>query len=174
MSNIYKPIQVAGIVHDSIVDGPGIRYVLFVQGCPHHCNGCHNPESWPFEGGMERSAEEIFSEIQKNPLVRGVTFSGGEPFSQADALLPLAIMLKEAGYELAIYTGGVFEDILSQGTSEQRELLGNADTLIDGPFLKQKRNLSLKFRGSENQRILNVSASLAEGKAVWEESARWV
>ena len=175
MSNICKKtLRVAGSIQDSIVDGPGIRYTLFVQGCPHHCPGCHNPESWDFQGGTEREIDEIFSEIQKNPLVRGVTFSGGEPLSQAGPLSELARMLKESGYEIAIYTGWVFEDLLQGASPEQLALLQCADVLIDGPFLQDQRNLSLKFRGSKNQRILNLPQSLQAGKGVWEESPRWI
>lgn len=175
MSNICKKtLRVAGSIQDSIVDGPGIRYTLFVQGCPHHCPGCHNPESWDFQGGTEREIDEIFSEIQKNPLVRGVTFSGGEPLSQAEPLSELARMLKESGYEIAIYTGWIFEDLLQSASPEQLALLQCADVLIDGPFLQDQRNLSLKFRGSKNQRILNLPQSLQAGKGVWEKSPRWI
>ena len=167
------PIRVAGVANDSIVDGPGIRTTIFVQGCPHHCFGCHNPETWPFEGGTEMSAEELFAIVRKNPLCHGVTFSGGEPFAQAEALLPLAKLLKEAGYELASYTGYTFEQLL-QGSEAQRALMRAVDVLIDGPFVLSQRSLELNFRGSRNQRVLNMAESLARGEAVPETSGRWL
>ena len=145
---------------DSIVDGPGIRLAIFVQGCCHHCEGCHNPESWAFGAGTDMSVEELFAMVKANPLCRGVTFSGGEPFCQAGALVPLAENLKAAGYELASYSGYTFEQLLA-GTPEQKALLA-------------QRNLDLLFRGSENQRILDVPKSLAAGSAVWCTAPRWV
>ena len=166
-------IRLAGMTRDSIVDGPGIRTTFYVQGCPHHCPGCHNPETWPFEGGAERTAEELFAVVRENPLCRGVTFSGGEPFAQAEALLPLALLLKDAGYEVASYTGYLYEQ-LAAGTQAQRELLRHIDVLIDGPFILAQRSLELNFRGSRNQRVLNVPESLKQGKAVEETSPRWL
>ncbi len=166
-------IRIAGITGDSIVDGPGIRTTFYVQGCPHHCPGCHNPETWPFEGGQFRSPEELFEIVRKNPLCRGVTFSGGEPFAQAVALLPLARMLRSAGYELASYTGYTFEQLM-QGTEAQRMLLQEVDVLIDGPFVLAERSLDLNFRGSRNQRVLNVKESLKNKAAVFETSKRWL
>ena len=111
MSN---PIRLAGVVRESIVDGPGIRFVVFVQGCPHHCEGCHNPQSHDFSGGYDCEPEKILAEIRKNPLLDGVTFSGGEPLCQAAALLPLAKEIKKMGLNLFIYTGSVFESLLTQ------------------------------------------------------------
>ncbi len=166
-------IRTAGITRDSIVDGPGIRTTIYVQGCPHHCPGCHNPETWPFEGGKWMEPEELLAIIAGNPLCRGVTFSGGEPFAQAEALLPLADRLKEQHYELASYTGYLFEDLLS-GTDAQKALLSRLDVLIDGPFILAQRSLELNFRGSRNQRVLNVPESLRQGKAVAETSPRWL
>ena len=166
-------IRIAGMTRDSIVDGPGIRTTFYVQGCPHHCPGCHNPETWPFEGGREMPPEELFAIVQQNPLCRGVTFSGGDPFAQAGALVPLADMLKGAGYEVASYTGYLYEQ-LADGTEDQKALLSRIDVLIDGPFLLAERSLELNFRGSRNQRVLNVPESLRQGKAVAEMSPRWL
>ena len=165
-------LNLAGIVSDSIVDGPGIRTAVFCQGCPHHCPGCQNPETWAFGGGTDMEAEQVLEVIRSNPLCRGVTFSGGEPFAQAGELYPLALALKDLGYETASYTGYLFEDLL-HGTPDQRKLLDVLDVLIDGPFLLAERSLNLRFRGSANQRILNVPASLVEYRAVWETSPRW-
>jgi len=119
------------------------------------------------------SEERIVQIAQGNPLCRGVTFSGGEPFSQAAGFAKLAVLLKEAGYEVASYTGYTFEQLLA-GTEEQRRLLGSIDVLIDGPFLLAQRSLEIAFRGSRNQRILDVPKSLAENKAVEISSGRWL
>ncbi len=163
-----------GFVGDSIVDGPGLRCVLFCQGCPHACPGCHNPETHPFEGGIETDLEELFLRIQGYPLCRAVTFSGGEPFSQAAPLYQLAKALKNAGYELAAYTGYTFEALENSGTTDQKKLLSLLDTLIDGPFIEAEKNLTLRFRGSENQRVLQVKKSLKAGCAIWETAPRWL
>ena len=165
-------LELSGIVSDSIVDGPGIRTTVFSQGCPHHCPGCHNPETWEFGCGTRIPVEAVVEIVQSNPLCRGVTFSGGEPFAQADAFARLAILLKEKGYEVASYTGYTFEALLS-GTEDQKLLLGTLDILIDGPFIQAQKSLEIAFRGSRNQRILDVKKSLAAGKAVETASKRW-
>lgn len=127
-------INVAGIIGESIVDGPGIRLTVFCQGCPHHCPGCQNPETWEFAERTRMRPEQILSMVKQNPLIRGVTLSGGEPFAQAAEHAELAKLLRENGYEVAAYSGYTFEELLD-GTPEQRELLNNIDVLIDGPFL---------------------------------------
>jgi len=166
-------LNLAGIQTDSIVDGPGIRTTFFCQGCPHHCEGCHNPETWPFSGGTPMETEAMVAIVAGNPLCRGVTFSGGEPFAQAEGFLSLAKALKENGYEVASYSGYTFEALL-HGTPAQRALLEHIDVLIDGPFLQQEKSLELAFRGSANQRILDVPKSLASGTPVWVTSPRWL
>lgn len=166
-------IMLAGIVNDSITDGPGIRLTLFTQGCPHHCPGCHNPQTWAFEGGTPVSVDEILQQIKRNPLLKGVTFSGGEPLAQAAALLPLAEEIRNLGLELAIYTGYTFEQLWDEQDPAVMQLLSLADTLIDGPFIMAQRNLELNFRGSANQRIINLPKSLAAGQAVLETNERW-
>ena len=166
-------LDLAGILQDSIVDGPGIRTTVFCQGYPHHCEGCHNPETWEFGCGTPMEVDRVLEIIQSNPMCRGVTFSGGEPFSQAAALAELGGKLKAAGYEVAAYTGYTFEELLT-GTRDQRALLEVLDVLIDGPFILAERSLELNFRGSRNQRVLNVPASLKAGTAVPETSGRWL
>lgn len=166
-------LELADIVTDSIVDGPGIRTTVFCQGCPHHCQGCHNPETWEFGCGTPMEEERIFEIIRRNPLCRGVTFSGGEPFAQPEGFAKLAKLLKAAGYEVASYSGYTFEQLL-RGTPGQRELLENIDVLIDGPFVMAERSLELYFRGSRNQRILDVPKSLAAGHAVETTTKRWL
>ena len=165
-------LELSGIVSDSIVDGPGIRTTIFAQGCPHHCPGCHNPETWDFGCGTLIPVEAVVEIVQSNPLCRGVTFSGGEPFAQAEGFATLARMLKAAGKEVASYSGYTFEQLL-EGTESQRALLETIDVLIDGPFLLAEKTLELPFRGSRNQRILDVPRSLAAGKAVEITTGRW-
>lgn len=165
-------LDLSGIVSDSIVDGPGIRVTVFCQGCPHHCPGCHNPETWEFGCGTPMEEETILEIVRSNPLCRGVTFSGGEPFAQAEGYAKLAKLLKAHRYEVASYSGYTFEQLL-RGTPAQKELLANIDVLIDGPFLMEERSLELSFRGSRNQRILDVPKSLAAGQAVPVAPGRW-
>ncbi len=166
-------LDLSGIISDSIVDGPGIRTTVFSQGCPHHCPGCHNPETWEFGCGTEISEEAVVEIVQSNPLCRGVTFSGGEPFAQAEAFARLAGLLKEKGYEVASYSGYTFEELL-KGTQAQKKLLACIDILIDGRFILAQKSLETVFRGSRNQRILDVSQSLTQGCAVETTSKRWL
>ena len=166
-------LDLSGIVSDSIVDGPGIRTAIFCQGCPHHCPGCHNPETWEFGCGTPMEEETLLEIVESNPLCRGVTFSGGEPFAQAAGFAKLAKLLKEKGYEVASYSGYTFEELL-KGTDDQKKLLGSIDVLIDGRFVQAEKSLELVFRGSRNQRILDVKKSLAAGKAVETISKRWL
>lgn len=165
-------LKLAGIVDDSIVDGPGIRLTVFCQGCPHHCKECQNPETWTFDGGEKMEEEQIVEIAKANPLVKGVTFSGGEPFSQAAGFAKLAKLLKKEGYEVASYTGYTFEQLI-QGTDEQKDLMNNIDILIDGPFIIGLRRLSLNYRGSSNQRIVDARESIREEKAVEVKAPRW-
>ena len=137
---IQQTINIAGIMEDSIVDGPGLRTAIFAQGCPRRCEGCHNPESWAFGTGTDMTVQDLFWRVKKNPLVRGVTFSGGEPFSQAEPFTELAKLLKANGYEVASYTGYTFEELLENGTPAQKQLLAALDILVDGEFvLAQQR-----------------------------------
>ena len=157
-------IRISGIVEESIVDGPGLRYVLFTQGCPHHCKGCHNPTTHPFDGGRMVSPDWVFADVRKNPIVRGATFSSGEPFVQSGKLAPLAERLRAAGYNLTSYTGYLYEELLAD--SRHMPLLRQLDILVDGPFILEEKSLIIRFRGSRNQRIIDVPRSLAEGRVV--------
>lgn len=161
-------LRLAGVVRESIVDGPGIRMTVFVQGCPHHCKGCHNPQSWDFDGGYTGSVERIIEEAKKDPLLQGLTFSGGEPFCQAEPLAKLGKLAHENGLNVMTYTGYTFEQLL-EGFDEKPEwkaLLEQTDYLVDGPFILEQKSLLLHFKGSANQRILDVKESLRQGKAV--------
>ncbi len=164
-------IRTAGIVNDSIVDGPGIRMVLFVQGCPHNCEGCHNPLTHDFDGGEDKTIAEILDKIKSNPLLDGITFSGGEPFCQAGKLAYLGGIVKEWGLNIITYTGYTFEYLIrsSNDDNKYRQLLEVTDYLIDGPFILEKKSMLLKFRGSENQRIIDVPESLKAGRIVQAE-----
>ena len=161
-------IRLAGVVKESIVDGPGLRYTIFVQGCPHGCAGCHNPHTHDFAGGYLADTDGLFADIRKNPLLSGVTYSGGEPFCQCGPLYELGLRLRDAGYHIMTYTGYTFEGLLAGANEENgfARLLAVTDILVDGPFELEKRNLLLKFRGSDNQRILNCQESLNQHKAV--------
>lgn len=156
-------IRIAGTVNDSIVDGPGIRYTIFVQGCPHHCKGCHNPQTHDFNGGIEVTLESLLDEIKKNPLLDGVTFSGGEPFCQAKQLYELGLEIKKLGLNIVTYSGSYLEDLEDNATNDNfyKELLSITDILVDGPFEEDKRNLTLEFRGSENQRVIYLNKNMA-------------
>lgn len=166
-------LKIAGIVNDSITDGPGIRFAIFVQGCPHHCEGCHNPHTWDFAVGESITSEEILGKIKKNPLLSGVTFSGGEPFCQAKALSRLACEIKKLDLEIAVYTGYTIEEILQKNDADEMELLRNIDTLIDGRFVLEKRNIDNKFKGSDNQRVIDVKKTLEQSEVILNTSQRW-
>ena len=161
-------LRVAGVIEESIVDGPGIRFVLFLQGCRLHCPGCQNLHTWDFDGGTSVSADEVLARIMSNPLARGVTFSGGEPFEQAEAVLPLAEELKARGYHLMAFSGYTLEQLLQKPACAA--LLEKLDLLVDGPFIEAQKSLDLRFRGSRNQRILNIPATRSNGwQAVLDE-----
>lgn len=162
----HKKLRIAGTINDSIVDGPGIRYVIFAQGCPHHCPGCHNPETHDFSGGQDADVEQIVAQIGKNPLLSGVTFSGGEPMCQAEALLPIAEEVKRMGKHLMIYTGYLYEKLLEMKDPAVSRLLELADLLVDGPFVLAEKNLTLSFRGSENQRVIDIGKTRDAGTVV--------
>lgn len=158
-------INLYGTVNDSIVDGPGLRYTVFTQGCPHHCLGCHNPQSQKMQGGYFQNIEEILQEIDKNPLLDGVTLSGGEPMIQPIPLIDLIKQVKDRHLHVMIYSGYTYEEIMELGENE-RELLSLCDTLVDGRFVLSLRSLDLLYKGSSNQRIINVQASFQEERVV--------
>lgn len=161
-------LKLAGTVNDSIVDGPGIRFTIFVQGCPHRCKGCHNPQTHDFDGGETVAVESLLEKVKGNPLLDGVTFSGGEPFCQAEQLSELGAEIKKSGMNIVTYTGYTFEYLIENASPENfySALLSVTDYLVDGPFELDKRDILLKFRGSSNQRIIDVKKSLAEKKVV--------
>lgn len=163
-----EQIKIAGIIKESIVDGPGIRLVIFTQGCVHNCIGCHNPETHSFSGGYYMKIDEIMEMIKKNPLLDGITLSGGDPFVQAKACANLANKVQKLGLNVVTYTGYTFDEIIKEMEINHswEQLLRATDILIDGPFNIDKRNLLLKFKGSENQRIIDVKRSLEKNNII--------
>ena len=152
------PLRLHGAVRESIVDGPRLRFVVFVQGCPHHCPGCHNPDSHDPAGGYVSSTTRLWNAIRENPLLRGVTFSGGEPFLWGEELAEIGRAAHEAGLDVMTYSGYTYEILLEKAKTDKnvKKLLTVTDFLVDGPFILAQRDLTLKFRGSTNQRILDV------------------
>lgn len=185
-------ISLFGTVPDSIVDGPGLRYAVFVQGCSHGCPGCHNPESQPAEGGTETALADLLADIEANGLVHDVTLSGGEPFEQAAACAALARALKQRGYGVWSYSGYLYDDLNRRGEAARAErarreeaglagaalvegiaddlavadLLDSIDVLVDGPFIESRKSLELKWCGSSNQRLIDIPATRRTGTVV--------
>jgi anaerobic ribonucleoside-triphosphate reductase activating protein len=158
VSSMDWKLRISGTIGDSIVDGPGLRYVIFTQGCPHHCKGCQNPQTHDLEGGYLADWETILAPLRENPLVFGVTFSGGEPFVQPEPLARLGREVKRLGKHLMIYTGYTYEQLLCLGKEQPavEELLELADLLVDGPYVEKQRDLTLPYRGSANQRVIDL------------------
>ena len=168
LTNALDTINLYGTAPDSIVDGPGLRYAVFVQGCAHRCPGCHNPESQPAVGGTPTAISDVLADIRANKLITGVTLSGGEPFEQPAACATLARALKADGYNLWVYSGYLYEQLLARAEAEPAvaELLAIIDVLVDGPFVEGRKSYALKWRGSDNQRLIDVPRSQAEGRVV--------
>lgn len=161
-------IRIAGVVNDSIVDGPGFRFTVFTQGCPHLCPGCHNPHTHDFAGGRDADTDEIIRQFTSNILLSGITLSGGEPFCQAEGCRVLAEAAKAHGLNVWAYTGYTLEQLTTgfDAHPEWKTLLEQVDVLVDGRFELEKRTLECPWRGSSNQRLLDAKASLAAGVAV--------
>lgn len=164
-----QKLRIAGVTKESVVDGPGLRAVVFFQGCPHRCPGCHNPETWDDKGGYLLSVEEVWASLDYNPLLTGITLSGGEPLLQPAPALTLAGLARAHGGNVVLYTGYKWEEITGFAACKIKELLRLVDLLIDGPFLLEEKE-ELAFRGSRNQRMIDVQASLKTGRlTLWPE-----
>ena len=165
-----KTIRIAGVYRESIVDGPGIRFSIFSQGCRHNCEGCHNPETHDFKGGYDCDIDKIVEEILKNPLLDGVTFTGGDPMVQTEGFYLLAKKIKEKRNDLniLIYTGYTYEELLEISKEDEyaEKLLELTDYIIDGRFVLAERDLSLLFRGSSNQRFIDMNKTRKRGAIV--------
>ena len=158
--------RLSGIVNDSIVDGPGLRLTVFMQGCPYGCLGCHNPQTHDVMGGREADTEEVRAMLKKNPLLDGLTLSGGEPLMQPQAAREMAEMAKAQGLNVWCYTGDTVEHMMLTKDPEIILALEQIDVLVDGPFILEQKSLDLRFRGSRNQRLINMPATLKAGKTV--------
>lgn len=182
-------LRLAGVVRESIVDGPGLRFAIFCQGCPHNCPKCHNQDTHDFSGGYDCDIQKIVNAIEENPLLSGVTFSGGEPSHQPVAFLEIAKKVKSLGLNIWMYSGYTLEELLSRAnstisdldnsnddssqTSEKNEeqvalkgLLSLIDVLVDGKFINELKDLTLPFRGSRNQRIIDMAATKRHNKII--------
>lgn len=161
-------LRISGLVEESIVDGPGLRFVVFTQGCPHRCQGCHNPQTHDFSGGTVTHTDDILRRYRRNPMLQGITLSGGEPFSQPAPLAELCRALKQDDVHVMVYSGYTYEELLDMAAAnpDTDALLSLCDVLVDGRFELATRSLMLKFRGSENQRIIDVPASLKSGHVI--------
>ena len=179
MNTLNSPLSALHLLStypETIVDGEGIRYSIYLAGCSHHCVGCHNPESWNPRAGellTEERIQSIIREIKANPLLDGVTFSGGDPFYNPEAfLLFVKRVKKETGLNIWCYTGYTWNPVSGELAEEQKntpatkELIALFDVLVDGPFVEELKKITLKFRGSSNQRVLDVEKSLSEKKPV--------
>ena len=162
-------MRIANTVSDSIVDGPGLRFTVFTQGCPHRCPGCHNPDTHDPAGGHEAAVDELAEKLLSNPLTDGLTLSGGEPFCQAEECAKLAAAAREKGLNVWTYTGYTYERLISGEVPGAMDLLAQTDVLVDGPFVEAQKSYAALFRGSTNQRLIHVPRSLAAGQVVlWE------
>ena len=182
-------LRLAGVVRESIVDGPGLRFAIFCQGCPHNCPKCHNQDTHDFSDGYDCDIQKIVNAIEENPLLSGVTFSGGEPSHQPVAFLEIAKKVKSRGLNIWMYSGYTLEELLSRAnstisdldnmnenssqTSEKNEeqvalkgLLSLIDVLVDGKFINELKDLTLPFRGSKNQRLIDMAATKRHNKIV--------
>lgn len=159
-----KPLRVVRILEGTSVDGPGLRTSIYFAGCRHMCPGCHNPHTWDFAAGSDMSVDDIMDAVRYNGFP--VTFSGGDPLYQASALIPLAEAIKAEGLGLWCYTGFTYEELLAGADEAVSALLGLIDVLVDGPYIEALRDTALIFRGSSNQRLIDLPASRRSGEIV--------
>ena len=161
-------MKISGLLQDSIVDGPGLRFVVYTQGCEFACKNCHNPATWDINKGEEISTDEIIKQMLKNPLTDGLSISGGEPLMQAEECVKLAEAAKEIGLNVWLFTGYNFNELIELKSKKPKvnKLLQLTDVLVDGRYIDSERSLSLKWRGSRNQRVLDVQKSLAIGQPI--------
>lgn len=166
-------IRLAGVVEESIVDGPGYRMAVFVQGCPHGCPGCHNPKTHDPAGGYLADTDAIIAKLGKNPLVRGVTLTGGEPMMQAAALCEIAAAAQAKGMSVWCYTGYTLEALAKERNADCMRLLGLVDVLVDGPYIARERSLDLLYCGSRNQRLIDMRMTRETGALCLFEPETW-
>lgn len=166
-------MRLSGITPESLVDGPGLRYVLFTQGCTHHCPGCHNPESWDTDSGKEFTVTQIIRLLkQQKNIIKGISFSGGEPYLQACELAQVAMAARQTGMDVVTYTGFTYEQLMELGNNNEdiTAFTDASDILIDGKYIHELKTTTLPFRGSSNQRIINLVETRKKGRIVlWKE-----
>ena len=172
---MHNTIRLFGLVTDSIVDGPGFRTSIFTQGCPHNCEGCHNPESHAYDGGKLWTLDDVEKKFSGNPLLDGVTFSGGEPFEQAAECAELAARARAKGLNVWCYSGYTYEQLQTKAETDDgvRQLLEAIDVLVDGRFILAERSLDLDFKGSRNQRVIDVPKTRESGAIVLWQRPEW-
>lgn len=161
-------IRLSGIAYESLVNGPGIRRVFFSQGCKHNCKGCFNQDTHDFNGGEQMVIDDLIKETLNNPIIKGVTFSGGDPFERAEEFSYMAREFKKSGLNIWCYSGYTFEEIIEKSklNKDFRELINNIDVLVDGKFIEEEKDEEIKYRGSRNQRIIDVKKSLETRQVV--------
>ena len=166
----------ADLQTDSIVDGPGLRAVLWTQGCAHHCKGCQNERTWDFNGGGMVPISMVYEAIDELVYQDGITFSGGDPMFQVEACDKIAKYCKDKGLNIWVYTGFTFEELMlmSRRKPIYLEFLKKIDVLVDGRFILEERDLSLLFRGSRNQRLIDVPKTLISGNIVLFDEAKYL
>lgn len=163
-----EKIRLAGIAQNSLVNGLGLRKVFFSQGCTHKCKNCFNPSTWSFESGELINIDDLVKQVKDEYFLDGVTFSGGDPFQQADKFATLAKELKKIHINIWCYTGYTWEELLELSKTDNgvRDLMHNCDVIVDGPFIQEEHEPGLLFKGSRNQRIINVVESLKQNRIV--------
>lgn len=163
-----KYIRLAGIAENSLVNGPGLRKVFFSQGCTHHCRNCFNPTTWSFEGGEVLNVDDLMKKVEFETFLDGVTFSGGDPFQQPKPFAYFAKLLKKKHINLWIYTGYTWEQLekLQKINPDVKVMIENCDVIVDGPFVQDLADERIEFRGSSNQRIIDVPQTLAKKRIV--------
>ncbi|MDE6369914.1 MAG: anaerobic ribonucleoside-triphosphate reductase activating protein [Duncaniella sp.] len=156
-------MRVIDIIPGTTVDGPGLRTSIYFAGCSHQCPGCHNPQSWDGTAGHEMTVDEIMTVIEDNGF--DVTLTGGDPLYQVSEIIPLAEALTEKGYTVWCYTGYTFEDVRNR--PDVKKLLSMCEVLVDGPFIESQRDISLLYRGSSNQRLIDLKATTHDRIVLW-------
>lgn len=159
-------MRLAGTISDSIVDGPGIRYVIFFQGCSHKCKGCQNPHTHDFNGGYYISTDDLLQTIPTNSMLSGVTLSGGDPLDQLEDCADLVVRLKKQNINIWLYTGYTYEELIAKKDSQIDIILRNIDVLVEGPFIVSQRSWDLNYKGSKNQRIIDMPETILQNHIV--------
>ncbi|MDR2730959.1 MAG: anaerobic ribonucleoside-triphosphate reductase activating protein [Treponema sp.] len=164
-------MRLSGIIPESVVDGPGLRIVIFTQGCPHQCPHCQNPETWDRDAGKEFSVRQVIRSLKQHKKnKRGITFSGGEPFLQPAELVQAANAARQMGLDIVTYTGFTYEELIADTNDDIKSLLSATDILIDGKYIHALRNIGLQFRGSSNQRLIDIAITKKTGQlTLWEQ-----